>query len=443
MAAPTSQPETQWLGAGSTKIVPPADYWSHLASELPADSKSQLERLQQLSDARQTEFIASDLPPKEAAVRLLERVAADGWLERIERTACPGCDLVLTDEDIRQAECPGCGAVYSEVGGLEQETVYIRELAASRSVDWVVAIHGMNTHGTWQEEFSWYLATTWGRSVPVAVYKYGRIITGVLISWCRGKLLRDFRAKLVALRDQAALRGYSGRPDVVAHSFGTWLLGHLLAAELQRPSADRLRLGRVILTGCVLRPDFDWRAIKDAGLVDTVLNHYATKDAVVPLAHITVWDSGPSGRRGFDGDEVINVRAKDYGHSDLLSVDKCVVDDKPFQPRRGAAGETTHLEVSYQRYWWPFLMLPAAELGRLRDRVDPETVWRPLPWPLRGTLFPFVALPLLLALAVFLLGLLGKGLWVVKGLALAGAYWATIGLAVLLAGVVAVKLWRW
>jgi hypothetical protein len=42
----------------------------------------------------------------------------------------------------------------------------------------------------------------------------------------------------------------------------------------------------------------------------------------VPLAHFTIIESGPSGRRGCDGDQVLNIRAVGFGHSDLFSIDK-------------------------------------------------------------------------------------------------------------------------
>ena len=137
---------------------------------------------------------------------------------------------------------------------------FLSELSAVRSVDWVVAIHGMNTSGAWQEAFSWRFSTTWGRSVPVAVYKYGFVVVGVVLAWRRRKFQRELRTKLAALRDEARAQGFLGNPDVIAHSFGTWLFGHLLEDELRRNDSDRLQFGRVILAGCILRPDFDWRA---------------------------------------------------------------------------------------------------------------------------------------------------------------------------------------
>lgn len=429
-----------WVGQGSTSIVPPADYWPSLERTLPGP---QVRRLQELSDRRAAEFVAGDLPPPEHdALGVLDRVADDGWLERQVRRRCPNCSHQLTEAEAAGTTCPECGAAWVDHGGVVEERVYVRHLAPARSVDWVIALHGMNTRGAWQESFSWHVATTWGRSVPVAIYKYGIVIAGVIMAWRRHTLKRNLRAKIAALRDQARARGYTGNPDVIAHSFGTWLLGHLLEAELDRGEQERLRFGRVILTGCVLRPDFDWGRIRAAGLVEDVLNHYGTGDRVVPWAHLTITDSGPSGRRGFDGDQVANVKAAGYGHSDLFAVERCVVDGVSHRPCRGAAGDVRHLEHSYHRYWHPFLTLPRKELHRLPDLEDPATPWRALPWPLRGTLFPFVALPMVVALLALLVGAVGPGVQALRQ----GAAWIAgvggAGVGLLLLGAAVIAGWR-
>ncbi len=290
----------------------------------------------------------------------------------------------------------------------------------------------MNTSGAWQEAFNWKFSTTWGRSVPVAVYKYGIVIMGVVLAWRRRKLQRELRTKLAALRDQARTEGFLGNPDVIAHSFGTWLFGHLLAEELKRNEEDSLKFGRIILAGCILRPDFDWKGIRQAHLVEDVLNHYGTVDSIVPLAHATITDSGPSGRRGFDGDQVLNIQATGFGHSDLFSIDK-----------RHANG-LTYLANSYQKYWRPFLTLPTEELSSLPDRMDPERPWRKLPWPMRGSLFPFLALPLVLALAGLLTAGIGQYLWRWRGPLLGIAVTIASGLALLLTlTAIARLLQRW
>jgi len=425
--SPSSPDSPAWIGRGSTAILPPPEYWAHLAQVV---SGPQLDQLEEQSKQRLTEFTPSDLHgPLATALDLLKRFASDGWVEPEQRHRCPHCAKDLDGEEIRVLVCPYCGESYSEHGGITAETVFVRHLAPNRSVDWVVAIHGMNTSGAWQEAFSWLFSTTWGRSVPVAVYKYGIVIAGVVMAWRRGRLQRELRSKLAALRDQARARGFEGSPDVIAHSFGTWLFGHLLEDELARES-DRLQFGRIILAGCVLRPDFDWKSVRDAGLVQDVLNHYGTSDQIVPLAHATIWDSGPSGRRGFDGDQVVNIRAEGLGHSDLFSIDKYTADS------------VTYLANSYQKYWRPFLTLPREEFLDLPDRMNPGTPWRQLPWALRGTMFPFFVLPLVVAIVTLFVACLGSYLWELRGLIAIIAMVSFLGVTLLVGSIAVVALWR-
>jgi hypothetical protein len=426
--SPNTPRKVPWVGNGSTKIPPPAEYWAFLAQEIPSP---QMERLKEQSDQRHSEFTTEDLSAPEAdALALLNRFASDGWVERRVRHRCPECGEELNAQAITEPVCPNCRTSFAEKGGVVDETVFVRELSAVRSVDWVVAIHGMNTSGAWQEAFSWKFSTTWGRSVPVAVYKYGFVVVGVVLAWRRRKFQRELRTKLAALRDEARTQGFLGNPDVIAHSFGTWLFGHLLEDELKRNEADRLQFGRVILAGCILRPDFDWKRIREAHVVEDVLNHYGTEDRIVPLAHVTIVHSGPSGRRGFDGDQVLNIQAVGFGHSDLFSIEKH--DDKGL----------SYLANSYQKYWRPFLTLPSEELAVLPDRKDPKQLWRQFPWPLRGTLFPFLVLPLVLG-GVSLLGAwIGATLWPWRTPLLDFADLIASGLVLLLACAAILGLWR-
>ena len=431
-------PATQGM-IGSSSYVPPVEYWTALGRELPRHPVDQLRRK---SDARQNAFRPSDLPPPRArAEELLDRVAADGWIVRRLRRECPDCGYELRQEDVDALTCPSCDASFGAAGDVTQSVVYLRDVT-TRQVDWVVAIHGMNTRGEWQEDFSWFFGTTWGRSVPVSVYKYGMVIAGVIMSWRRRALQERLRARIARLRQQAEAQGFSGKPDVIAHSFGTWLLGHVLEAELERPEDDRLRVGRLILAGCILRPDFDWRRLKKQKIVDEVLCHYGTRDSVVPLAHYAIRDSGPSGRRGFDGGEVINLCARDYGHSDLMSIKKCVVGGKHLQGCTGAPGETRHLEHNYRTYWRPFLQLPAAELGGLPDREDPPTPWRPAPRWLQGAVLPIFALPLIVLLPLLAVALGGRLLGAATPLLGLAAGLSGAGLVALLLAILALLGWR-
>lgn len=431
---------SKWVGTATPALAPPLDYWKHLERSLPI---TQVNELRELSDRRVNEFAAGDLsPPEQSAIDVLDVVAADGWLIKKFRFTCPRCDYEFDEANQPESSCPNCGEAPIDHGGLNLRTIYTRELAPLRPVDWMVAIHGMSTSGTWQEEFAWYFSTTWGNAVPVAVYKYGIVVQGVVMAWRRRSLQRELRQKLAVLQAEAKTQGFSGRPDLVAHSFGTWLVGHMLEDELKRPLDDRLKFGRIILAGCILRPDFDWSALRASGVVQEILNHYATKDRIVPLAQYTIWNSGPSGRRGFDSDEVINVRAEGYGHSDLFTVTKCVVRGRYLRPCGEEGGAIHNLAYHYTRNWRPFLTLPAAELSEIPDRADPRAAWRQMPVVMRGTIFPLIALPLVAAL--LLLGLYwgGEVTAPLVRFATLVAAGSGIGLALLVGLITAEALWR-
>ena len=39
-----------------------------------------------------------------------------------------------------------------------------------------MTVHGMNTQGTWQEEFAWLIQLGYGYSIPTFIFKYGRVL---------------------------------------------------------------------------------------------------------------------------------------------------------------------------------------------------------------------------------------------------------------------------
>ncbi len=421
----------------SLSHTPPVEYWTELSGNW---SGSQIKALRIKSERRFNTFKVSDLPPpQQLGEELLERFARDGWVEVKLSYHCPCCPYELEADEESHANCPECREAFTQHGGVEEVKVYERRLEQTRSVDWVVAIHGMNTTGAWQQEFNWLLGRTWGKSVPVAVYKYGIVRLGVLLPWRRKKFQNQLREKLARQSRQAKISGYSGKPDVIAHSFGTWLLGHLLRAEIGKNPEEQLRFGRIILTGCILRPDFDWKSVIEAGLVDDVLNHYGDKDSIVPMAQLTIWDSGPSGRIGFDGNEVINICEKGYGHSDLFSIQKCVVDSESFKDCSGEGHENSHLFYSHKKYWMPFLINPKSELGELTNHDPGPKSWKPLPWVLRGTLFPLFIILCLITLLSLLLVNVGSWLSELSSLIMQLLWYSGAGLASL--GAIGVFVW--
>lgn len=320
------------------------------------------------------------------ATSVLAAFANEGKMTRESRLIC-GCEReeVLTVEEAQDPVCAHCGLAFNRdvTGGPREIAVYKYAGAVNRDVLWMLTLHGMNTRGAWQEEFMWRVARTYGYSLPVAIYKYGIVRPGAVLKFRQRVLTRQLLTKMHALIGDTEASGLGSRPDVIAHSLGTWLLGHALQDD------PNLRVGRVILLGCILRPDFDWGRLFRRNQVEAVLCHHSAIDGWVRAAQYVIPDSGPSGRSGFnDREHIMHVAEQDLAHSDY------------FLPNR--------MPELFKRVWDPFLTKPLAEVCG-DHRIEP--MWKPTPLVLRATVPRFlllgvVAIMLAAALAVFLLGLL-------------------------------------
>jgi hypothetical protein len=294
-----------------------------------------------------------------AASRLLDELASSGWLRPMEQIRCPDieCGAPLSEPPKDGAACPICRQYFADIGPPIVQVVYSREEPRPRLIEWLVTLHGMNTRGDWQQKLNWLVSLAYGRAIPIEIYKYGMIRPGVLFRWrqrqLRDKVIRQIRAKSQEIEPT----GRNPKPDVIAHSFGTWLLAHALQYDPQ------LKVGRVILTGSVLRPDFDWQTLIENGQVEAVLNHCGGRDFPVAITHFFIPDSGPAGRRGFDTPGPLNVSAPQFKHSTFFGPD---------------------MEGAIENVWIPFLTSsnPATCLQGFR----PTSAWREAPWLLRANL---------------------------------------------------------
>lgn len=319
------------------------------------------------------------------AERLLQHLAALDAVSRVEVQLCPRCEQTLMPEEAQGDACPYCAEAFDEhPEGIPLSVGYERVSEQGRSVPWVLALHGMNTRGAWQEDFNWLVATTYGRSVPVFVYKYGLVRPGALLKW-RQRMLRDrLASKVRRLTEGLGDRQPGTRPDVIAHSFGTWLIGHALLEH------EDLRVDRVILMGSVLRPDFPWNEVVQRDQAEAIMNHFGRRDVWAGIAGYFIPESGPSGRRGFDsGTGALNHPEPRYGHSAFF--------------------DETAMRKSYEELWRPFLQRPRGRLTELGTEGG-QAAWKPAPLFLRAMLPRWVLLGLAAAIGLTLVTALVLGL---------------------------------
>jgi pimeloyl-ACP methyl ester carboxylesterase len=233
----------------------------------------------------------------EEAERIAEALATDAVFERHEALVCTSeaCGVTLSKESLDDRTCRTCGADLDEYQP-RVEVRYVLERLRSRDVGWVIALHGIRTLGPWQEQLQWLIDRQFRRTVPFRNWKYGRLLVGALIPALQRRLVRRFLAEVNEAQNElhGVLQSRAAPPpDVIAHSFGTWIVAHALEAD---PS---LRLGKLILVGSIVRPDWPWAAAFERGQILGVLNYCGDRDPWVRLAERFIPDSGPSGVIGF------------------------------------------------------------------------------------------------------------------------------------------------
>lgn len=288
---------------------------------------------------------------EEQCLCLLRQLSEREVLKKIDGYSCPVCEQFLAPEEANASKCLNCQASFLEKKPAPTQ-LFTRDVERTRDIIWVLTLHGMNTRGAWQEDLNWLISKAYRRMVPVAIYKYGIVRPGAFLKFRQRALTRELIMKIRRLSGESTTAGFGTIPDVIAHSFGTWLLGHALMAD------PTLRVGKVILVGCILRPDFDWGFLLRRGQVHTVLCHVATRDIWARVAHYIIPDSGPSGRRGFDGDGVKHTVLEGGCHSDFFKpnlmpgIFKHVWE--PFLTDQDAGFKTSVANQRWKQAWWPF-----------------------------------------------------------------------------------------
>jgi hypothetical protein len=334
-----------------------------------------------------TNFIGPDHAAEHVSA-LFEALVANDVLEKQVITLCPRCTHALEETDLRQGLCPSCELDFAETGDtpVEQVVFLVTDVERSREIPWLIAIHGFNTHGEWQENFSWLLATRFKHRAPALMHKFPFLSWGVLLRWKHQQLAGKLDQRLRAAMERARESGIDEPPDIIAHSFGSLLFARLL----DRPESADLKFGRVILAGAIVRPDYDWSAHVRAGRIDAVLNHCSAKDFVVNWAQWFIPDSGPSGRVGFNDPKVLNYRESDFDHG------------THFEP------EIMVGSLQDDGLWDRFFSLPKSSLEQCIISYHPRTRWHAAPSVLtkttRGLTTVVVALLAVLALITILTG---------------------------------------
>jgi serine/threonine-protein kinase len=156
------------------------------------------------------------------------------------------------------------------------------------------ALHGIRTDGLWQQALM-ELAQAHEWRCRSYRWHYGYFsLLKFLLPWQRAARIDWFRKTYEAeMRSRDVPLSEGQLPSIVAHSFGTYILGKTLIANKQ------IRFDKIILCGSILPCDFPWEVLLSRGQVNRIRNEYGTNDVWPRLVRWFVRGAGPSGRDGF------------------------------------------------------------------------------------------------------------------------------------------------
>ncbi len=204
--------------------------------------------------------------------------------------------LVLSERDI--FELAGEESFWrnlARTGTYRLEEQNKRSIASDRLI---FPLHGIRTRGDWQKAFS-EVAHDAGWKCRLEHWSFGRFsLLQFLSPWSRKAKVKWFRETYFNQNKIERLELDHGQyPCVVAHSFGTFVLGNAL---IKYPD---IRLNKVILCGSILNRGFPWLKLIQRGQVQAVRNEYSRKDFWARIVRYLIPGTGSSGWNGFADEE--------------------------------------------------------------------------------------------------------------------------------------------
>lgn len=169
-----------------------------------------------------------------------------------------------------------------------------------------VLLHGIRTGGAWQDRLAQMLRVE--HQVTAFPVKYGIFnVMKFLIPSLRKSAYRLAERHLLNVREIHP----NARIVLVAHSFGTHIVAHLLTEK-------RCLIDRLLLCGSVIDQKFDWKTAFPPANRFNVINDVGTKDMLPVVAHATSFGCGASGFLGF-GNPCVTDRFHPLSHSEFFS----------------------------------------------------------------------------------------------------------------------------
>ncbi len=150
----------------------------------------------------------------------------------------------------------------------------------------IITLHGIRTHGEWQEKLGKILEDEGYEHKP---FKYGYYdILHFLNPWSNKRMIEKFYTFY-----SESITDLKNKPNAVAHSFGTFVLAHCLKKR------EDLKFNKIIFCGSILSKKFDWNTVIARNQINQLRNEFSKLDFWTKIVKYFVKDTGQSGSRGF------------------------------------------------------------------------------------------------------------------------------------------------
>jgi pimeloyl-ACP methyl ester carboxylesterase len=179
----------------------------------------------------------------------------------------------------------------------------------------VICMHGIRTWARWQKIAAELLGN---HGIKFKLYDFGWYGLHRFIWDSSNERMVDafYDQYTQILKQHRAIdpTNYLKRPSIIAHSFGTYLVGKCMLKY------DSVRIDKLILCGSILPKDFDWGTLLARNQVNLVRNEYGVKDFWSGIVKHFVRGTGSSGRDGFGVISTVieEQRFEQFRHSDYF-----------------------------------------------------------------------------------------------------------------------------
>jgi hypothetical protein len=208
----------------------------------------------------------------------------------------------------------------------------------------VLLIHGIRTEADWGPMVRSKIEVPGKIEVIPIKYGYLDAFRFWFPFWTRNRPIERVYTQIRVALQVAHERDPHAKLSIIAHSFGTYIIGQILKQGFD------LHIHRLILCGSVLPQNFPWEQYQGRFDREKVINECGKTDIWPVLAQSTSWGYGASGTQGF-GAVLVKDRFHAGGHGQYFEPDFVEKSWEPFI-RRGKFEGTKYEVQMPPTPWW-------------------------------------------------------------------------------------------